>query len=201
MEIGVTFPQNGVGGDIGAIREYVQTAEALGYDYIFAGDHVIGGDPDGLDGRAGAVHGRLHLPRADDAARLHGGDHDAHQVLHRRDHPAAAPGDAGGQAGGGDRLPQRRAPHARRRRRLERARVRGAERRLPHARRAHGRAVRGHAARCGRNERPAIEGRWHHIDRSGLNPRPCTADPAVDRRRSRCRAQAHRAASPTAGSP
>jgi probable F420-dependent oxidoreductase len=53
MEIGVTFPQNGVGGDIGAIREYVQTAEALGYDYIFAGDHVIGGDPVGWDGRAG----------------------------------------------------------------------------------------------------------------------------------------------------
>lgn len=51
--MGVMFPQNGVGGDVGLIREYVQTAEALGYDYLFAGDHVIGGDPATWDGRAG----------------------------------------------------------------------------------------------------------------------------------------------------
>jgi probable F420-dependent oxidoreductase len=53
MEIGVMFPQNGVGGDVGLVREYVQTAEALGYDYVFAGDHVLGGDPKGWDGRQG----------------------------------------------------------------------------------------------------------------------------------------------------
>src|SRR4051812_1836686 len=53
MELGVMFPQNGVGAEVGLIREYVQTAEALGYDYLFAGDHVIGGDPVGWDGRQG----------------------------------------------------------------------------------------------------------------------------------------------------
>ena len=45
MQLGVSFPQNGVGGDIGAIREFVQTAEDLGYDYIFSGDHVLGESP------------------------------------------------------------------------------------------------------------------------------------------------------------
>jgi probable F420-dependent oxidoreductase len=53
MQIGVSFPQNGVGGDIGAIRDFVQTAEALGYDYIFSGDHVLGEDPTGFQGRPG----------------------------------------------------------------------------------------------------------------------------------------------------
>jgi probable F420-dependent oxidoreductase len=53
MQIGVSFPQNGVGNDLGAIREFVQTAEDLGYDYIFSGDHVLGADPNGFDGRPG----------------------------------------------------------------------------------------------------------------------------------------------------
>jgi probable F420-dependent oxidoreductase len=53
MQLGVSFPQNGVGGDIGAIREFVQTAEHLGYDYIFSGDHVLGESPEGFAGRPG----------------------------------------------------------------------------------------------------------------------------------------------------
>jgi probable F420-dependent oxidoreductase len=53
MQIGVMFPQNGTGGDLGLIRDYVQTAEGLGYEYLFAGDHVVGGDPEGWTGPAG----------------------------------------------------------------------------------------------------------------------------------------------------
>lgn len=53
MQLGVMFPQNGTGADPGLIREYVQSAEALGYDYLFAGDHVVGGDPEGWDGLRG----------------------------------------------------------------------------------------------------------------------------------------------------
>jgi len=46
MRIGVVFPQTEFGSDPGAIREYAQTAEALGYTHILAYDHVIGANPD-----------------------------------------------------------------------------------------------------------------------------------------------------------
>ncbi len=45
MQFGVVFPQTEIGADPGAIREYVQTAEGLGYSYIFIADHVLGADP------------------------------------------------------------------------------------------------------------------------------------------------------------
>jgi probable F420-dependent oxidoreductase len=46
MKIGVVFPQTEFGSDPGAIREYAQTAEALGFTHILAYDHVIGANPD-----------------------------------------------------------------------------------------------------------------------------------------------------------
>ena len=46
MRIGVVFPQTEFGSDPGAIREYAQTAEALGFTHILAYDHVIGANPD-----------------------------------------------------------------------------------------------------------------------------------------------------------
>jgi probable F420-dependent oxidoreductase len=42
MEIGVTFPQTEIGSDPGAIREYAQTVEGLGYRYLLAYDHILG---------------------------------------------------------------------------------------------------------------------------------------------------------------
>ncbi len=53
MEIGVSFPQNGVGSDRIALRDFVQAAEGLGYDYLFSGDHVLGEDPQSFKGRQG----------------------------------------------------------------------------------------------------------------------------------------------------
>jgi probable F420-dependent oxidoreductase len=45
MQIGVIFPQTEIGADPIAIRDYVQTVEALGYHHLVAFDHVLGGDP------------------------------------------------------------------------------------------------------------------------------------------------------------
>ena len=45
MRIGATFPQTEIGTDPAAIRDYVQAAEAAGYDHLIAFDHVLGADP------------------------------------------------------------------------------------------------------------------------------------------------------------
>jgi len=42
MEIGVTFPRDGLRNDPAAMRDFAQAAEALGYGHIHAGDHVVG---------------------------------------------------------------------------------------------------------------------------------------------------------------
>ena len=44
MRVGVVFPQTEIGSDPGAIRDYVQAAEDLGYDHLIVYDHVLGGD-------------------------------------------------------------------------------------------------------------------------------------------------------------
>jgi probable F420-dependent oxidoreductase len=44
MEIGVTFPQTEIGSDPAVLRDYVQAAEALGYQHLLAYDHVVGAD-------------------------------------------------------------------------------------------------------------------------------------------------------------
>lgn len=53
MQVGVIFPQTESGTDAGAIREYAQAVEAMGYRYIAVYDHVAGAHPDRL----------RHLPR------------------------------------------------------------------------------------------------------------------------------------------
>ena len=42
MRIGVSLPQRerGMGTDVGAIRDFAQSAESLGYDHLRTGDHV-----------------------------------------------------------------------------------------------------------------------------------------------------------------
>jgi probable F420-dependent oxidoreductase len=42
MKLGAVFPTNEIGNDLAAIRDWVQTAEGLGYDNIVAYDHVVG---------------------------------------------------------------------------------------------------------------------------------------------------------------
>ena len=45
MQVGVVFPQTEIGADPGAVREFAQAAEGLGYKHILAFDHVLGADP------------------------------------------------------------------------------------------------------------------------------------------------------------
>jgi len=45
MRIGVVFPQTELGGDVGAVRAYGETVEALGFTHVLAYDHVLGADP------------------------------------------------------------------------------------------------------------------------------------------------------------
>ncbi len=42
MQIGAIFPQTEIGTDAGAIAEYGQAVEAMGYEYLVAYDHVLG---------------------------------------------------------------------------------------------------------------------------------------------------------------
>jgi probable F420-dependent oxidoreductase len=46
VHIGVVFPQVEIGTDPGAIRDYAQAIEALGYTHILTFDHVLGANPD-----------------------------------------------------------------------------------------------------------------------------------------------------------
>jgi len=45
MKFGVVFPQTEFGHDAAALKDYAQTAEALGYKHILAYDHVLGANP------------------------------------------------------------------------------------------------------------------------------------------------------------
>jgi probable F420-dependent oxidoreductase len=42
MQLGALLPLTDIGGDPGAVREFAQQAEALGYDFVEAPDHVLG---------------------------------------------------------------------------------------------------------------------------------------------------------------
>src|ERR1700756_1898589 len=45
MELGTLLPLGDIGGDPAVVREYAQTAEAIGYDFVEAPDHVLGANP------------------------------------------------------------------------------------------------------------------------------------------------------------
>ena len=53
MKYGVVFPQTEYGNDPQAIKDYAQTAEGLGYDYLLVYDHVLGAHPDRLPSLTG----------------------------------------------------------------------------------------------------------------------------------------------------
>src|SRR5687767_6672267 len=42
MRIGVVFPQTEIGDDPAVVKDYVQTAEGLGYSHLLVYDHVLG---------------------------------------------------------------------------------------------------------------------------------------------------------------
>ena len=44
MQLGVVFPQTEIGSDPGAVRDYAQAAESLGYEHLLVFDHVLGAD-------------------------------------------------------------------------------------------------------------------------------------------------------------
>src|SRR5579863_2651155 len=45
MRMGVVSPQTEIGADVGAVRAYAETVEALGFSHVLAYDHVLGADP------------------------------------------------------------------------------------------------------------------------------------------------------------
>jgi probable F420-dependent oxidoreductase len=46
VRFGVPFPHEAIGTDVATLRDYVQGAEAAGFDYLSAVDHVAGAHPD-----------------------------------------------------------------------------------------------------------------------------------------------------------
>jgi probable F420-dependent oxidoreductase len=42
MQLGTLLPWGDIGGDPATVRDYAQTAEAIGYDFVEAPDHVVG---------------------------------------------------------------------------------------------------------------------------------------------------------------
>ena len=49
MKIGAVFPTTEIGSDPAVIRDWTQTAEGLGYDYILTYDHVLGAEHAGRE--------------------------------------------------------------------------------------------------------------------------------------------------------
>src|ERR1017187_481103 len=47
MQLGASLPVGDIGTGPAVIRDYAQTLERLGFDYIQAPDHVLGGNPEG----------------------------------------------------------------------------------------------------------------------------------------------------------
>jgi hypothetical protein len=42
MQVGALLPLADIGGEPAVVREYAQTAESIGYDFVEAPDHVLG---------------------------------------------------------------------------------------------------------------------------------------------------------------
>ena len=113
-----------------------------------------------------------HVPRAVRAVRLPRRDHVA-RAGHRRHHPAAAPDGARRQAGRRGRPADRRPLPPRRRRRLERGRVRGARaRRSTDAGPAAGASRSRCCGACGPSESVTHDGAFERVTAAGLAPLP-----------------------------
>src|SRR5438477_560800 len=62
MELGALLPFGDIGGDAAVLREYAQAAEAIGYDFIEAPDHVLGQNPAGQSAGERIADGLYHDP-------------------------------------------------------------------------------------------------------------------------------------------
>src|SRR5690606_20263162 len=64
MRIGVVLPQTEIGSDPAVIREYVQTAEGLGYTHLACYEHVVGADTSTRPGWTGTytIDSLFHEP-------------------------------------------------------------------------------------------------------------------------------------------
>jgi probable F420-dependent oxidoreductase len=62
MKLGALIPFGDTGGDPATVREYARSLEGLGYDFLEAPDHVLGGSPTGADARAAMAGGMFHDP-------------------------------------------------------------------------------------------------------------------------------------------
>jgi probable F420-dependent oxidoreductase len=64
MQVGAVFPQLEIGADPDAIAEYARTIEGLGYDHVVIFDHVLGADSDRPGGWTGVYDHRsmFHEP-------------------------------------------------------------------------------------------------------------------------------------------
>ena len=170
MRLGVTFSHPDLGNDPGFLKEFAQTVEDAGFDHLLAAEHVIGGHPDRRRRRAGP-HLRRPVPRAVRALRLPRRGHD----------PARA----------GDRiliLPQRQtvlvAKQAAELDLLTGGRLRlgvGVGRNwMEYEALNEDFSNRGERIeeqvevlrRLWSEELVTFDGRWHHLDRIGLNPMP-----------------------------
>jgi len=45
MQLGALLPLGDIGGDPSVVREFAQTAESIGYDFLEGPDHVLGSNP------------------------------------------------------------------------------------------------------------------------------------------------------------
>ena len=156
-KLGAIFPQTEIGNDTGAIREFAQATESLGFDFLLAFDHVLGANAETHTELTGPYrhYDAFHEPFV--LFRLPCGGHKQRRACHRHHHPTATPDCARSQAGCGGRCPQRRTPTTRNRSRLELCGVRGAWRELAQPRRSLRRADRCHA--------PALDERTHYLRR------------------------------------
>src|SRR5437660_2117470 len=62
MQLGTLIPFGDIGGDPAVLREYAQAAEAVGYDFIEAPDHVLGQNPAGASAGERVADGLYHDP-------------------------------------------------------------------------------------------------------------------------------------------
>lgn len=65
MQLGALVPFGDTGGDPSLVRDFAQNLEAIGYDFLEAPDHVLGGNPgtnDSADPRASVADTMYHDP-------------------------------------------------------------------------------------------------------------------------------------------
>lgn len=63
LRVGASLPQTEIGNDPGAIRDFVQAIEAMGFDHLVIYDHVLGADPAAQGGnRLYSLEDALHDP-------------------------------------------------------------------------------------------------------------------------------------------